>query len=780
VEVTARAADPVDAAAIEVRAFRADAPAEPPLEAAVAEDQRGLSGLFTIGADEGIWRILTWRGAEMLGSREFKLVPEPDLAPEVQLDAPSAVIEVAVDEPIGLAWRARDDFGLSRVELELDETAAGDPLAQPLQRRAELQGGLSPTPAELGLGAGDRVRLSIAAWDNDEVSGHKVGRSREVEIVVLGPNGLDARSGDRHRDLRRLLLHALADFLEEPWPPGRRGGEIAAWGEVVAHRFDPVDDWFEATWGERRPRNQRDRLQVKVFEDVADARTRLVRFTQVSFVPGSDTVVREMDATTALELRDHAVTILENGILLLDRMIQAELMEQVQERAEVLGEVARDVRASIDDDMSAQEMLTRLDHLERSLQDLLAKTSRLPDGGLQEFTNQRGQELQALSEQIREALARGDLEEARELMKRLADELEQLSEGILDQMEASGQKESEFEKQAKDVLAEMKALEADQRALQKELKALREAQDERSAERAEAAWDALEKLAAEHIVRANAYVHGLEDAKRTFNEQERARDGVDRSTHLGDAIKAHDLRSSQRAVDDAIDSWMRADWMRQTMHQALGGLKGPGAEQSAALLSDLERIKNKLDELAEDSAGGSPETQAQAQAREARQRELSERLESVQDSAKELSEQMTITPEGVDQNLDEAGESMQSAADDLEQGQPMPAEGSQGTAADRVREAREALEQAIEDQKRSGQKGKPGEGQEPGDESKGEQGDESGPDSRDPSGRIDIPDPEAFRTPEEYRQGLLDGMQGDVPDEYEALKKRYYEELVKQ
>ena len=43
-----------------------------------------------------------------------------------------------------------------------------------------------------------------------------------------------------------------------------------------------------------------------------------------------------------------------------------------------------------------------------------------------------------------------------------------------------------------------------------------------------------------------------------------------------------------------------------------------------------------------------------------------------------------------------------------------------------------------------------------------------------------LAEPEDFRTPEEYRQALLRGMEGDVPEEYRALKRRYYEELVHQ
>jgi hypothetical protein len=65
----------------------------------------------------------------------------------------------------------------------------------------------------------------------------------------------------------------------------------------------------------------------------------------------------------------------------------------------------------------------------------------------------------------------------------------------------------------------------------------------------------------------------------------------------------------------------------------------------------------------------------------------------------------------------------------------------------------------------------------------GESGDEDGGGGEgDQEGRDDvqIPLPADFRTPEEYRKALLEGMRGDVPEEYRALNRRYYEELVRQ
>ncbi|MFZ5476599.1 MAG: hypothetical protein ACOZNI_07470, partial [Myxococcota bacterium] len=46
--------------------------------------------------------------------------------------------------------------------------------------------------------------------------------------------------------------------------------------------------------------------------------------------------------------------------------------------------------------------------------------------------------------------------------------------------------------------------------------------------------------------------------------------------------------------------------------------------------------------------------------------------------------------------------------------------------------------------------------------------------------QMQLPAPEEFATPEEYRRALLEGMSGEIPEEYRNLNRRYYEELVRQ
>ena len=78
-------------------------------------------------------------------------------------------------------------------------------------------------------------------------------------------------------------------------------------------------------------------------------------------------------------------------------------------------------------------------------------------------------------------------------------------------------------------------------------------------------------------------------------------------------------------------------------------------------------------------------------------------------------------------------------------------------------------------QLQSGQSG--GGGGESSGEAQGGEGDQENNMSFD---SFQLPPPEEFQSPEEYRRALIEGMQADVPDEFRSLKKRYYEELVQQ
>jgi hypothetical protein len=133
---------------------------------------------------------------------------------------------------------------------------------------------------------------------------------------------------------------------------------------------------------------------------------------------------------------------------------------------------------------------------------------------------------------------------------------------------------------------------------------------------------------------------------------------------------------------------------------------------------------------------------------------------------------------GLEAGTKTAAEQGKRAADAMQDGDAMSAEGGARAAEAGLEEAQRALEQAKQDMQSMARESR---GQSSGKDKKGE-GDQpkDGDDGGAEDGEIALPTPESFRTPEEYRKALLEGMEGDVPEEYKALNRRYYEELVRQ
>ena len=625
VEVSARSAEAIETGALV-------AYEDAPLEVEVGEDGRTVRGAFTIQVAEGTWHFVTYREGQALESRRFKIVPEADLPPEVQIEVESATLEVAADEAIPMTWRARDDYGVRRVVMEVNGKATGEALATPLDRIAEVNGAATRRPVDLGLHAGDHAKLVIAAWDNDAVSGSKAGRSRVIDIVVLGAHGLDQREDERQRELRALLVELLAQSLEEPWPPARRvtAGQLASWGQAVIHRYEPVDDWAAEHFDERGPRSRREALERDLVDRVTRSGRELVRFTQVSFVPNATTVPRDDDLKVVGGLRNTAISELESAILSLDTMVRNRAMEQVAGAAKQMADVAKEVSEALKSgDMSAQEILTRLDQLERALAQLMQDSAQLPDDGLKEFLNQRGQELQSLTAEIRKALAEGRLDEARELMERLARELEQMSQGVEDEMKQRSDANQEQAQKAQELQKELSQLEQEQRDLQKKTQDLQLKGDSQAAEQAENQWERLLEKAAEHVASAREHTQRLEQQKRDFNVLERARNGTEQSGHLRDVIEARDLRGARIALEDARTAWQQADWLDRTQ-------AGGGSQEVERLQAQLDEMEGLLDQLDKASSSVDPATQQQARSMRQAQQDLEKRLQAAQKKAEEV------------------------------------------------------------------------------------------------------------------------------------------------
>lgn len=783
VEVIARSADPVVSAAVEAY----DAPA---LEARVVDD-RWVHGSFVVRDEPGAYALVTHDGREARRSRAFPIVPEPDLAPEVAVPGLAGPLEVPVDGRIVFGFTARDDYGLSRVVLELEGTEVPPDLARPRERVTTRDGVVDARVRDLGLEVGRTYRFTVAAWDNDTVSGSKVGRSPVVEIVVTGPGG-EARLGmEQMEELLERGLDVLADHLEEPFPPGTTGRAWSRWGEQVHRRYEPFNQYLDSILGRRGVE------LAPAFDAIgraADAGRSLVRFTQIGFEVDDRGPANRTSVETARAQREASVLTMEEAILFLDASIQQRLFGEFLREAETLELEATALErelaaASLDAGalrLHAQEIA---DYTGR----LASDAERLRPGGLRDFVMSRTGEVPPVLEEAEDALGRhaageeAALDEARTLVRRASQRLQELADGIREEARRRAERAQEQGSEAEDLVAALKALEADQRAVAAQVdEARREGSPEHVA-RLDDLWTRAQAAARAVDDGLLGVAQGLEGGGGEFFLEQHALEVSDNAQVVREAVDLRDLAGALELTSGlAREEQSFAARYRSLARTGRLGAGLPDEGDLRAVETDLIALADLLEQLRRRDREGDPALRSRVRALRPEQDTLRETLGILAEKADGLAKEFPVTPHGMLESLDAADARMGQGSDQLAVGEAMAAQGSQESAADHVRDAWRALEQAMQQAASQASGGGSGgqEGEEQasgGDQEEGEEpsdGDESGEDLS--KARFDLPSAEEFQTPEAYRDALLRAMEGAVPDEYRAMKRRYYEELVRQ
>ncbi len=761
VEIHARTAERYESAGLIVYG----APAVP-VELA---DGRAVTLQFTI-AGAGTWAL----AFPEIDSPEYAITPDPDLPPDVTLSAGASKISIAADSRITGTFAIRDDYGVQRIVIEVRQGRVAREVAflTPLDSPRSVQNTLSLAPAQLGLSAGDRASIRLGAWDNDAVSGSKAGWSAAIDLEVLGASGLSARNIENAKRFRDTLILLLADFVVEPVPVAKNRSAAGAWGAVADARYRAFDALAESVLSARANGN----FLTTMVNRVVEKRRGVVAFART--LGESEEALRGADADALARLQQDHVSALEDGILLLDQLARRAALARVNEMAREVANEAAELRNDLAS-LSAQEALSRLDQIERQWKLLAAEATKLDGGSMRDFIQDRGEQMQSLMDEVRKAIAEGRMDEAKKMMDRLAQIMAELAGGLEEMQKGKEAGEDKLSAAMKQMNEDLAALEREQAALRKETRAARE-KFGGDMDDAVKQWAQVERLATEIA----AGVHpeagrflAVQAIEPGFSST--MGDAADSASGLADSARARDLKAALERVDNLIYSLSRLD-------KRLGALatrKGPaaaegGARALAELSGSAAAAAAILRAMQEGIEQPSPELVDKLQQLAAKQKGISDQTDKLSEGADALSRQLPMRAPGLAEGTQHASEQANRAEGAMEGGDAMGAEGAQRSAEEGLRRAQDALNQAQRDMQQLAKQAK-GRGQGEKDESGGE-GDRNGDGDGMSPGAMQIPAPEEFQTPEEYRRALLDGMGGQIPDQYKASNRRYYEELVRQ
>lgn len=760
VEIRARTAVAYEAAVFEVY----DRPPEP-VEIVAG---RGLGAAFTV-AGPGVWRF---RFGD-LPSPDYRIIPDPDLPPDVAVDVPRRQLTLATDQALPLQWSARDDYGIRRVVVEVKQgTSVREvEIRRPLDAPRTLGEVARILPAVLGLRPGDRATLRVGAWDNDDVSGSKAGWSAPIEVEVVGPGGAGQRAMENRRKLRDLLVQVLADFLVEPSPPFAQGSAGPAWASTANTRFEEFDALVQGIWGGVEGTG----IDYSAVKEVNGRRRELMGFTHG--LSGGGLGPKDRDALS--RLHSAQVESIEGAILLFDQILRQAAAARMADLAQRVAEAAESLQKDFAD-LTREAALARLDQVERLLEQLMAEAAKTGDAAVQEYVNQRGEQLKALMDEVRKAIAEGRMEDARRLMERLAQQLDDLAKGLQEAQQQQSESSDKLKKAMEQLEGELAQLAQEQAGLREQAEAAREkfGQD---MEKEVNAWEDAEK-------RAISVVENLQGVGPVVGAvglppmlSRAAGDALAEAQGLLDSIRARDLETAVSRLDRAAFAAEGLDAALQATARRTPSLSGdlvPPRKTVVAQRAELEKIREILERMMERQASQSPQLQQELQKLAQQEQALHERAQATQGRAAQVARALPMKAPGLERGATQGAEQSERAAQAMSEGDAMAAEGGARAAEEGFRQALDALDQAKDNLKQMQQAAQQS-GKQEGKEGAGADQPPGNEPSSDP-GEVVLPAPEEFQTPEAYRDALLRGMAGEVPEEYQGMNRRYYEELVRQ
>ncbi|MEC7985991.1 MAG: hypothetical protein VX278_12575 [Myxococcota bacterium] len=571
------------------------------------------------------------------------------------------------------------------------------------------------------------------------------------------------------------MLYVLADFLVEEIPPSRRRSGMISWVDVVRKRFQPMQDLIKKHWGNERPSD----YSSELIQEVLDIAGRLMRFVLVTYDPNQSGRVTDQDTQTFLELHADEIEALEQAIYLIDLMLRRVAFAEVLKESNRLEKQSEQLQALLnDEDASKEEKLYRMERISSGVERLLEAAKDLGNGSMKEFVEARSQEIQSLMEQIREAEANGETEQVESMMEELVENVGELNEGIQEQLQQQQQGEDELMKAYEKLKEELQAQEDAQLELSKQLDEARQQEGEASQELIES-WQRLAVLAEDSDTRASGIINNVGGGEgfrsgtiRQYKKQQRT------IADLRDAVDARDFAASYSELTRAermnrsAGGSTHTEVYRQRMPQEKRPEQLQQISQELPIISqNLSEMRSILEQM-DTSQAESRAMRELAKQLQQQQQELNQKQKGLEQQAKRIEGALPTADGSVSEFIEQATENMGNAQEALGEGSSVQGEGYQRQGAQNLRNARERLDEQMQQyqqmQQQMRQMGGEGDGS-----SEQESSEQSGDD-------IDIPLPDEHMTPEEYRKALLEGMKGKVPEEYQTLKKRYYEELVQQ
>jgi hypothetical protein len=744
----------------------------------------------------------------------------PDETPRVTLLHPENGQEIDETTVVDIRYEAEDDFGLqdaSLVYIGADGVEHRVALHRGRFDRRQVAERFPWDMYQHPLPDGETVQVYVEVYDNDTISGPKLGVSETLTLKVRNRQQEHEALEDLQKEIADTLLDLLADHLEladeldTAFNDSERSPEqlqqVQQQQQQAMERAEQVAEQIDQAMA----KVQNDPYSTyETFSDL-QALQRNMDYVQQNLMPQLQQNMQAMSlpsASPSPEQRAQTEASLEEVVEELERLsslsddiatsekfhdlmqLSTKMMEQQNQLLSAMDNLPADFKGG-DIPPELQKMLDALNDL---MQELANALSQMPQMSPDEFLNQQLSnlplsEMQQQLNEMQKKLAEGDVEGAKKLAEELLKTLSNMVASMQNMMQQSrsGSMDamSQQLQESSDALTDLvqrqeDIVDATQRLDHDALQRLNQAQEQ--------AFEALQSQLAQELNELSKQAGDLSRQARQHPElnlrfQRAYRELLEQLRKLHKQVTDHNIPQARDSLEAAEQ---QLAWMQHQVEQ----LTSPDTDlqQQAARAQDhLQAVRRWMESLPQDRhAMLTPEQRGQLNGLGDQQQGVRDDTAQLHQAFNDLKPLMPFLPAETVNNLRDAVPFMQQAQDELIGHRSQQALPPERDALERLRNAQNSLQQALQQLAQRGQMMgqsmpmlqqagrlpipgmmQPQTGQ--------QQSGAAGASVR----NFQLPDKEAYKVPRMFREDIMEALKEGYPERYKELIEQYYRNIVR-
>ena len=421
-------------------------------------ESKSLKGSFLL-SEKGHYqfRITPPSGEKILLKEKYSIELDQDKPPQVILFPTNPKPIYYETDSVQMFYEAHDDYGISQINLiaQVNNTTMTKSIKRFKQSEKDATGNFAWSLSLETLKPGDKVQYFLEIKDNDNVTGPNTGQSEIYSFIIFDSRKEQENLVRLQEELSEKMIALLANGLVE--------GEVlkatttsALYGKkLLASHADALIDIIGLA---KRIKNQAKDFDafpqpyLTLLSSIINGLT-VIREDQIDTISKiQGTILKPTSASFTIGsveiLNSRMVSHLEQDILYLIKMTNHQKMDQVMDLENQLSQLTqalqeefekiRDKKAPI----TPNQLNSKLNEIQQILQKMMDKLSKQNQTSPDEFINSKAHKSMNLDEtiasleKIKDLADQGNIDEALQQLKKVAEDLRELA-SQLDQAKSS-------------------------------------------------------------------------------------------------------------------------------------------------------------------------------------------------------------------------------------------------------------------------------------------------------------------------------------------------------